>query len=284
MKTENDQTKLLWKELKSENPSEAKIRELVSQGADISGDFLKEAIARLTPYRDDFGKACGTWPDNKLWQLLIDLGAEVNFEDFGFNCLFDAVLGWNPELFELLVKAGANVNCFSDEEYTSLLSWVEFDQWYEECEGSGGGEPLAKIVEIMKQYGAKPTDDCIAEKPERYISINQFREHGMVTMGGLLAIEKIPGVSQELINEFNEWLKSSHQEWMKEKIDPAKDEWTWKSPPDLAQLIQHKEKGLVLAKQIKSLVGECISVDYYFVEPDSVECFRKIMGHLKITM
>jgi hypothetical protein len=208
----------------------------------------------------------------------------VNYEDGGFNCLFEASLAWLPELFEMLVNAGANVNCFADDEYSSLYSWIIFDQWYEENEGSKGGELIAKVVKIMEQHGAKLTDDCYAEKPEKYISINEHRELGMVSMGGKLAIEKLPNAGKELIDDFNAWLKSSHQEWMKEKIVGTDGEWQWKSPPNYEQLNQHKKDGLELARKIKRLVGSDISVDYYFVEPEPALHSRHIIGYKKIEL
>jgi hypothetical protein len=282
MKEKTQLDKDLKKEIISDNPNEENIRSLVAQGANVMGEFLSDAIADLTPYPDEYGNLCGKPIDLKLVQLLIDLGGEINFEDGGFNCLFHAALVWNPELFKLLVSNGANMNCFSDDEYTSLFSWIDYDQWYEENEMTGGGKPLAEIVEFMKQNGAKSNNECFAERPERYISINALRIVAMVTMGGQLSIEKIPGASQQLIEEFNEWHKSSHQEWMQEKIKGTGDEWRWKSPPDLVQLVQHKEQGIALAKQIKELVGSDITVDYYPIEPDSIKEYRKIQGYIKI--
>ena len=149
-----ESTKLLIEELKSANPSEEKIRKFVAAGADIGWDFLKEMIQALMPPHDHLGKFYGKVPDLKLFQLLIDLGADINYKADGFNCLYDAALAWQPDLVELFLKAGANPNCISDETPESFLDWVENDMWHEEG-NIGGDEILPKIIELLKSYGAK---------------------------------------------------------------------------------------------------------------------------------
>src|ERR1017187_8544460 len=86
----NEKIELLWKELNSANPGEEKIRKLVKDGADISGVFLKNCIYSLMPKQDHAGRFFGNLPDFKIFNLFVELGADLNFEDDTFNCLFEA--------------------------------------------------------------------------------------------------------------------------------------------------------------------------------------------------
>jgi ankyrin repeat protein len=87
---------LFWEFSKS-NPDEKAIRSLIEQGADINsidckGDsVLMDAISNV---QDGL--------DLKFIQLIIDLGADLDYAEEGFNCLFDASLTQRPELVELL--------------------------------------------------------------------------------------------------------------------------------------------------------------------------------------
>jgi len=165
-KKKEEQNKPLWDELCSENPSQEKIRELVKGGADISGDFLKDAIFTMIPRRDDDGTLCGKMPDFGIFKFLIELGADVNFEDEdSFNCLFEASLSWSPVLVKLLLDLGANPNSISPDLHQSILDYAKSDRFYEETYNSANGEKyLGQIVCLLEDCGAKSYSELEEEQ------------------------------------------------------------------------------------------------------------------------
>ena len=282
MKTQNEQTKLLWKELESENPSESKIRELVAQGADISGDFLKDAIKALSPPSDMW--EVRRYPiDSKFFQLLIELGADVNYEDdddTGYNSLFEAALCWNVEVTEILLKAGADPNSTSSEMNESILSYVSFDQYYEtECMDRGGSEPLAKIEALIEQYGGKCWRELFVDKVQKFLKIDDEYVCGLITRKGNIRIENIPGTDEKLIQDFNQWIDSRHKNWKIKRIRKPNndDEFAWVDTPVASALIQHNKIGLEIAGRIKLLVGKEIEVEYMYLNPLGIESLKTIV-------
>jgi flagellar motor protein MotB len=185
MKKEMDQTTaLLWRELESENPSEEKIRLLVLQGAIITGEFLKEAIYCLVP-PSDMEDYRGKPKDMKYFKLLIQLGADVNFEEDGFNALYEAALSWNVELTQILLDKGANPNCISTETNESILSYVSGDQWYEaKMMDRGGSKPLAEIRDLLKKYGGQFTHEIFTSQIIEYARICDNYPTGIITLKG----------------------------------------------------------------------------------------------------
>lgn len=149
----------LYKALNS-NPDELKIKELIQHGANINainkiGDnLLQNIISSIEPGED-----------LKSIHLLIELGADLNYANEGLNCLFDAYLTRYPELVELLLKAGANPNCIGADIPQSLLDWVEFDLRVEERHEMPSAVALTKIVQLLKDYGAKGLVEIIEEIP-----------------------------------------------------------------------------------------------------------------------
>ena len=170
-----EQNKPLWDELCSENPRPEKIRELVKGGADISGDFLKDAIFTMIPRRDDDGTLCGKMPDLGIFKLLVELGADVNFEDEdSFNCLFEASLSWSPGLVKLLLDLGANPNSISPCMNQSILDYVRSDRFYEETHNSAGGENyLGQIVCLLEDCGAKSYSELEEAKEAETAEIDE---------------------------------------------------------------------------------------------------------------
>ena len=141
-------------------PDENKIRELVTQGANINavarnGDsLLIHAISDIEA-GEDFTSI----------QILIDHGVDLNYTTEGFNCLFDAFLSWYPELVELLLKAGANPNCISTESPQSLLDWVDSDKYFQERQEMPTLAAVVEIVRLLKEYGAKTLAEILEENP-----------------------------------------------------------------------------------------------------------------------
>lgn len=259
--TENILDNQLFSEFSRSNPDEKTIYSLINQGANINaidckGDsVLIDAISNV---QDGL--------DIKFIQLIIDLGADLDYADEGFNCLFDASLTQRPELVELLLKAGANPNCVSSEDAESLLDWAEFDQFYEENEERGGAEPMTKIVELLKKYGAKSISEIFVDKPERFLTIfSGYTPTGLHTLNGYLKIEDIPNVDNDTITLFNKWVTENPDKWGEyDYYNGVKIS----NPPDFELLKAHNDKGLQLSEKIRKLLDKEIEVKYYFINID----------------
>lgn len=102
-KAETELDKLLRAELNTVSPSENRIVELVKQGANISGDFLLDAIFCYTT-QPERGKSL----DVKYFKLFIELGADINYDEDGWTCLDEARLSNYQELVELLREKFVN--------------------------------------------------------------------------------------------------------------------------------------------------------------------------------
>lgn len=144
----------LLAELKLSNPNEEKIRELVSQGANIKGGFLMYIFYELLETigtNENTGDLIFKFILNlKAVELLIQLGADVNYSDDGFNCLFEACYFCeSPELVELLLKNGANKNCVQEETKELLLDALDFELWYREQADKDSGAGLSKCIDVL---------------------------------------------------------------------------------------------------------------------------------------
>ena len=257
--TKNKLDNSLFAEFTKEKPDENIINDLIKKGANINaidckGDnVLIDAISNV---RDGM--------DIKFIQLILDLGADINYSEEGFNCLFDACLSCNIELVEMFLMAGVNPNCISSETAESLLDWAEFDQWYsEDCEFEDKQNAVAmkKIVRLLKKYGAKNVSILYAEKPEQFLKVFASYKTGLFTAKGNLKIKSIPNADSELVKTFSNWLKYNPDNWNEYKYMGYKIT----NPPDLNLLKEHNEQGVLIAKKIKSLVGQDVKVEFYSV-------------------
>src|ERR1035437_795253 len=101
--TDNELDNALFAELSSETTSEEKIRELVSKGANINAiDNCGESVlfnSILCVNSPVVWESRGKGLDIKFIQLLIELGADVNYlDEDNCNCLWSAMHIWIPEL------------------------------------------------------------------------------------------------------------------------------------------------------------------------------------------
>jgi hypothetical protein len=186
----------------------------------------------------------------------------------GFNCLFDAALTQKPELVELLLKSGANPNCVSSDTAESLLDWAVFEQFYQKNEERGGAEPMEKIVQLLKNYGAKSNSEIFADKPERFLTVFAgYNPTGLHTSKGYIKPNCIPNADNQFIEKFTNWVSSNPDKWGEYKYAGVKI----LNPPDLSVLKQHNEQGRLLAGQIRKMVSSDIEVKYFFVNPADLE-------------
>ena len=150
----------LYQEVSSSHPDKKKIKALMEKGANISAlttwgkSLLMYAIFDVEPDSD-----------LKNIQLIINLGTDLNYTVEGLNCLSDACRTENLELIELLLKAGANPNCISEEPEVrwSLLDWAEADWEYEDFHETDKVEITEKIIALLKSYGAKEAIELMAD-------------------------------------------------------------------------------------------------------------------------
>jgi ankyrin repeat protein len=166
--SDNELDNALFVEFGKDNPSEQTIRELVVQGANINAiDNTGDSVLIDAIFNVQYGL------DIRFIQLIIDLGADVNYAEAGcFNCLFDAGLTQRADLVELLLKAGANPNHISEEDGESILDWAVFE-WHfcESYYGKESGDRMGEVVKMLKKYGAKYSNDLFADKPEKFFLI-----------------------------------------------------------------------------------------------------------------
>ena len=88
-------------------------------------------------------------------QFMIELGVDINWQnDEGTNCLYMACLTREVKCVEFLLQAGVNPNVLMDGE--TILDWADFEAWFSRTDyGDEAGDKMDKIVEMLKQYGAK---------------------------------------------------------------------------------------------------------------------------------
>jgi ankyrin repeat protein len=258
--TDNELDNVLFHEFLKDNPSEQYVRELIAKGANINAiNKIGNSVLTNTIFLN------GQETNLQTIQLLIDLGANLNYEEDGegFNCLFNAALTCNPELVELLLKAGANPNCISVEDGESLLDWAYFEWGLAESDyGDEAANQMEIIVRLLEKYGAKFSRDLYADKPEKQLKMFASYDTGLFTAKGNLRIEQIPNADEILITQFNEWLKTNLDDWQEYRKN--------KYLPKPEILEQHNQQGLSLAKRIKDLVGNDIVVTFLSVSSDDI--------------
>jgi ankyrin repeat protein len=267
--SDNELDNSLFAEFSKENPDEKSIRGLIKKGANINaidckGDSV--LLDAITYVQDGL--------DLKFIKLIIDLGADINYVDEDLNCLYHASMTLNTGLVEMLLKAGANPNCVSAESAESLLDWAECEEGYldnfklfeENTEKENEDvKKMTEIIQLLKEYGAKPLSELYADLPEKFLIIFATYHTGLITATGNLKIENIPNADPDLIISFKNWLNANPDAW--KTYEYAPDKIKISNPPDYETLKEHNAMGLQLAKKIKKLLGQHIKVEYYFVNP-----------------
>ena len=66
---------------------------------------------------------------------------------------------------ELLLKASANPNGIDTGTPQSLLDWVDSDRYFEVQHELPTADALGKIVQLLKDYGAKTLAEILEENP-----------------------------------------------------------------------------------------------------------------------
>ncbi len=267
---ENDLDNELLKELASCNPSEERLRQLVSQGADVNSlDKFGDSVLM-----DALGYIQDGLPI-QIIHLLVELGANVNYQtEDGFSPLTEAFLTHKAEPVEILLKYGANPNVVVEYNET-LLDWVEFDQWYHECEGkyhensedSKVAKEVGNIIVLLTKYGAKNLVDLRANEVARWLKIFAANsETGLITSGGFIEIDSIKKLPDKLKTDFKKWLESHWDSY------PDK---SYKDKPEDFDREKHNQWGQRLAKEIKSYLPPEIKVHLLTINAEDEREFRR---------
>jgi ankyrin repeat protein len=157
---ENKLDNELFEEFHTDILNKPRIERLLKEGANIKavnryGDnILYECIA----YQD----YCGI--NLETIQYLIDLGADVNGENDGFNCLYMACLTTDKNLVDLLIKNSANVNCVSTDDGESLLDWALFEENEQYANHYKSAARMSEIVKVLKNHGALKWSEMKAQE------------------------------------------------------------------------------------------------------------------------
>lgn len=245
-------------ELVSKSPNAEHIREMVRSGADVNSTKNDESVLM------DAIEMIMNGLDFRFIRLLVELGADVNFISAdGDSPLITACFTHSPELVEYLLKLGANPNHIFDK-YETPLSWVDSDKLYHERvdPDKKSVANLERIMELLRQYGAKHTDELFTDKISHWLTVFASYPAGLMTLWENIDIASIPGASDKLADDFRRWRTSHWDQW------PAN---RWKEMPEDFDRRRHNEWGRRLANQVRQLLPENIKVEYLSINAEFEE-------------
>jgi len=239
--SENKLDNELFLETSKKYPDEDKIKKLIQDGANINAvDCIKHTVIGNLISAMDHEKT-----DIKYLQFLINLGADINLRVGGMNCLFDAVFTYRKDIFELLLKEGADPNCIIDDEGITILDMIIDDKYFCEMENDiNEGKIQEEIENLLVNYGAKQSKELFTTELNKYIWINNAFITGIITYNGNIKPENIPNINKETVIDFNNWLNSKPNDW--------------NLPKELYQ--KYYNDGINIAYKIKKLLDKNIEV------------------------
>ncbi len=265
---ENNLDNELLTELASRNPSEERLRQLVSQGANLNSldEFDESVLMKAISFLQD-GLPI------RFIHLLVELGADVNYQtEDGACALSNATTSHSPEAVEFLLERGANPNVIIEYSET-ILDDAEFDYWYEKDEVIKGylephwAKKMGEIVEILKHFGAKNLNDLFTSEVSRWLRIFATNsETGLITSGGYIEIDSIKKLPDKLKSDFKKWLESHWDSY------PDK---SYKDKPEGFDREKHNQWGQRLAKEIKSYLPPEIKLHLLTINAEDERKFRR---------
>jgi hypothetical protein len=278
--TMRDVDKALMQEVADGTANEARIRQLISLGANVNAVGDGESV--LT--KAVFGIVLGG--DRKIVDLLIELGADPTYVgDEGESALWDACLLGDADLVSFLLEKGADPNIIG-ERGESLLDAVECDQFFSgsgnfddwacsndsESDPYSGGNQIVRnldaVISLLKEHGAKPLAEMKADVVSRWLVVFASNPTGLLTFGGHIQVDALPGITKALVHDFKKWKAEFWDSW------PHRD---WASMPKTFDRAKHNDWGRRLAGAIRSIIPMEIEVEYVTVDAkDELERIRNV--------
>ena len=160
---------LLFVEYAKSNPDEDKIRRFIHFGADINAIDNKGETLLINA----IGHACDCL-DPKYIRLLVDAGVDLSHTYEGMNCIYYALMSGNPVIVSMLLEAGADPNCISEDSPVSLLHWAEAKLMFDEYSHSTCIAQLREVVELLKLHGARSATEMMQEQTLQLIADTSF--------------------------------------------------------------------------------------------------------------
>jgi len=257
-KYENDLDNQLFSAILSENISE--IDKIIKKGGNINaiekfGDNMIMEYLGNKSFNSNIN----------IIELLFKNGINTNYENEGFNCLFNAYLSNRDDIVEYLLKIGTSAQCISSDTCESLLDWIEWNVNFEKDDSRTTKEWIERaenIIKLLKNYGAKHAEECYTNNVEEYLKMFGGNNKGLFTKKGYIDIKDIPNIKEGLINDFLEW-KNIEKEFL---------EKTWnKEEIDIQNLIECNKNGLKIINLIKILLPNNIRIQFNYIIPEDYE-------------
>jgi len=237
-----------------------KIEDLLKKGANINAidKFFDNMIIKYIQEK-------GFESNIEIIKCIIDNGINSNYENEGFNCLFNAYLSNRDDIVEYLLEIGTSAQCISTDTCETLLDWIEWDVDFEKDNDKTSIEWIErseKIIHSLKKYGATSAEECFTKNVEEYIKMFGGGNTGLFTRKGYIYIEDLPDINEDLIRKYYEWKNVaqifSEKTWNKENID-------------INKLKENNEVGLIIINSIKELLPKNIKIQFNFIIPEDYE-------------
>lgn len=266
-----DIDKKLLHEVDCGTASPMRIRELISLGANVNAVGDGESVLAKAVFSIALGG------DRRIVELLIELGADPTYVgDEGESALWHACLLGDADLVSILLEKGADPNIIG-ERRESLLDAVAFDKWISgsgNCDywaGDNGTNKEAQsredqvvrdldaVLSLLKQHGAKSLIDMKTEVVSRWLVVFASNPTGLLTFGGHIQIDALPGITKALVLDFKKWKADFWDSW------PDRN---WASMPKTFDRAKHNDLGRRLARAIRSIIPMEIEVEYLTVDAE----------------
>lgn len=259
---ERDIDNALIAELASYSPSEARIRELVENGANVNSvqEYGDSALMQAISFLQD-------GLEQRFIHLLVELGANVNYLSDEAGCpLWEACLAASPTLIEYLLEKGANPNAIVEFSET-IRDWTEVDQCYHEMEARGDAisehaktaRELTEVVAVLKRHGAKNLNDLCAARVSGWLHVFAAYRTGLLTRDGHVDTSAIEGLPEHFGSDFRAWKEAFWDSW------PNKD---WSDRPSEFDREAHNDWGRRLCQTLRSVLPQEIKIEYLSIKAE----------------
>ncbi len=180
--TMRDVDKALMQEVAHGTARAARIRELVSLGADVNAVRDGESVLSEVVFSIALGG------DRKIVDLLIELGADPTYVgDEGESALWEACRIADADLVSFLLENGADPNIIGERNETLLDAveedrWISgsgsFDDWVYDDDGSNKNIELRKeerirnldaVISLLREHGAKSLVEMKTDVVSRWL-------------------------------------------------------------------------------------------------------------------